>query len=255
MQKYKKVPHLFAYKVYRKERRKVSDKKTFLKIGLAVYMMIAMCGCATKNNSNPSQTSDVDTGELISFKCENSVSVKNGSELDLGPYCTYNGKKDSNSVSLDYEAVDTTKTGTSEVLVTATDKSGNVFVRKVKVKVLEPELTPTPKPSATPEQTAEATNNNSSNYNNNYNSSNNTTYNPPSQQITQPEQQTQPSYEEPAQDENTGNESTAKQWVPESSRYTTTESYPDIGSCQSAMLQHPNNSGCNYSNGQYVIQY
>lgn len=164
--------------------------------------------------------------------------------------------KENNKATLAVSTVEETVEPTATPEVKKEVKNVKIGTESVdEMDVPTPEPTPTPTPESTPEPAQSNSNSTTtaprrSNSSSSSSSSSSSTYTPPVQNNTG----SQESYDSSGETDS-GSASTATQYVPGSTGYSTTETYPDIGSCQQAMLRHPQNSGCTASNGGYTISY
>ena len=128
----------------------------------AVFAAVCLVSGCRKAPSEPAQ-------EMQKVTCSD-ITVFRDQDVDVTGACTYESGKevDAAYVSADTSTVNTKRNGTYSMVVTISDKSGNMTLHDVSVTVKEPEVT-TPsieplcekpyvrKPVSTPEPTPEAT--------------------------------------------------------------------------------------------------
>lgn len=232
------------------------SKQNIAKISLVILMALGAAGC--KNDSSKDETKT--NTNKVTFTCDTDIKLENGSDGDLSGYCVYNGKRSSEDVTLEYEEIDTSKEGEKDVLITATDKDGSIFVRTVKVTVKAPKSTPTPtptetptpEPTPTPTPAQQATSNNSSSQSSNQGSSNNNNYVAPAPSNNN---SSSSNYSDEQESANTSRET--DNGANESTNYGSgIEYYDDAVSCYNRMYA-VGGGGCTLddSSGKWVLQY
>ena len=134
-------------------------------VPVIVVMASLVCGCR-QSQLQPSQ-------KMQKVTC-NDITVFRNQPVDVTGACVYESGKEVNAayVSADTSSVDIAKNGTYSMVVTVSDKSGNISLHDISVTVREPGITtpsieplcekpyvrkpaetPTPEPTATPEPT------------------------------------------------------------------------------------------------------
>ena len=134
-------------------------------VPMAIAMVSLICGCR-QSQLQPSQ-------KMQKVTC-NDITVFRNQPIDVTGACVYETGKEVNAayVSADTSSVDIAKNGTYSMVVTVSDKSGNISLHDISVTVKEPGVTtpsieplcekpyvrkpagtPTPEPTATPEAT------------------------------------------------------------------------------------------------------
>ncbi len=132
---------------------------------LVFVMLCLLCGCREAEPQSSKKMQKVICSDITVFRNQ---------EIDVTGACVYESGKevDVAYVSADTASVDTTKNGTYSMVVTVSDKSGDISLHNISVTVKEPGVTtpsieplcekpyvrkpagiPTPEPTAIPEAT------------------------------------------------------------------------------------------------------
>ncbi len=150
---------------FRQATRQSKPLKRITLVPVIAAMVCLVCGC---------RQSQLQASQKMQKVTCNDITVFRNQPVDVTGACVYESGKEVNAayVSADTSSVDNAKNGTYSMVVTVSDKSGNISLHDISVTVREPGITttsieplcekpyvrkpaekPTPEPTVTPETT------------------------------------------------------------------------------------------------------